>query len=234
MKQNLLIVVFSFFMFPIFSQECKVMLKDIQETYNGDCKKNLANGEGLAKGRDMYKGEFKNGYPDGKGKYNWENGDWYDGEWKNGKQNGKGEMHIKRADNIDSIITGFWKTGAYKGQYEKPYEVSNASFDIAKVTVSAKKKSTENEILVVAKNVGVTPLSANSSVNKKPTINSIVALSGRFEYQNTTTSGSSESGIMLGGVEFPIKIKIYTGSDSVEVAIYEAGSWKVEIEKVGN
>lgn len=36
----------------------------------------MANGTGTATGTDSYTGQFKNGYPDGKGKYTWKNGEY--------------------------------------------------------------------------------------------------------------------------------------------------------------
>ena len=44
-------------------------MKEIQGTYEGDCKDGKASGKGNAIGEDTYEGNFKNGYPDGTGKY---------------------------------------------------------------------------------------------------------------------------------------------------------------------
>ena len=48
---------------------CTVKMKEIQGTYEGDCKDGKASGKGNAIGEDTYEGNFKNGYPDGTGKY---------------------------------------------------------------------------------------------------------------------------------------------------------------------
>ena len=72
----------------IYSQDnkdnCKVLMNEISESYQGDCKDGLAHGNGLAQGIDTYEGKFKKGLPYGNGKYAWANGDYYDGRWKEG------------------------------------------------------------------------------------------------------------------------------------------------------
>ena len=47
---------------------------------------------------DNYRGEYKQGKPDGKGVYTWANGSTYDGYFKNGLKFGKG--HWKKAPEI--------------------------------------------------------------------------------------------------------------------------------------
>ena len=66
-------------------------MKDINQSYTVDCKKGKADGKGLAKGKDIYKGEFKKGYPEGEGIYTFSNGDVFEGEFKKGAKNGPGK-----------------------------------------------------------------------------------------------------------------------------------------------
>lgn len=70
--------------------DCKVLLKEIQEQYNGECKKGLAHGEGAAKGIDTYIGSFKKGFPHGYGVYTYNNGSNYIGNFTKGKKDGYG------------------------------------------------------------------------------------------------------------------------------------------------
>jgi len=60
----------TYFMFRykrIVPQEpCKVLKQEIATKYFGNCKKGLAQGKGVAVGRDKYEGQFKNGLPNGK------------------------------------------------------------------------------------------------------------------------------------------------------------------------
>ncbi|QFY89685.1 hypothetical protein D5125_09400 [Magnetovirga frankeli] len=76
--------------------DCKVNDPDNGEFYSGDCKNGLADGVGVARGRDEYEGSFKAGVQHGRGKYIWgENSDWpgdiYEGDWLNGQRTGQGK-----------------------------------------------------------------------------------------------------------------------------------------------
>lgn len=75
---------------------CKVLNVDTSMSYLGGCKNGLAHGEGVAKGRDVYRGAFSNGNNHGFGIYEWGSkskwgGDRYEGEWNNGHRTGYGE-----------------------------------------------------------------------------------------------------------------------------------------------
>lgn len=94
---------------------CKVRDKDIAEIYKGGCKDGLAQGKGLAKGRDVFEGEFFEGDKI-KGKYTWANGLSYDGEWKNDTMHGNGKMV---AVNGDLVYQGQWLNGKRQGQTEQ-------------------------------------------------------------------------------------------------------------------
>ena len=47
-----------------------------------------------------YKGEFKNGFKEGKGKFIYNDNNIYDGEWKNDIKEGKGKLYIKIKVNL--------------------------------------------------------------------------------------------------------------------------------------
>jgi hypothetical protein len=93
------------------TDECRVLKPEIAGTYNGDCKKGLAQGKGIAQGIDHYEGQFSKGLPSGRGTYKWANGVYYEGEWKNGMREGEGKMVYP-----DSVVTGFWKEDKYVGK----------------------------------------------------------------------------------------------------------------------
>ncbi len=109
--------------------DCKVVMETINKTYEGECKKGLANGEGVAVGIDQYTGQFKKGVPDGKGKYTWANGDVYDGNWKNGVKDGEGKL--MRSEGL--TLTGYWIEDEYIGTEKVPYQVIQKSGDILRV-----------------------------------------------------------------------------------------------------
>lgn len=96
------------------TEDCRVLLDDIAGSYEGDCHKRKAHGVGKAIGKDTYEGEFKKGYPDGKGKYTWINGDYYEGTFVKGKREGEGKM-VYASVNADSVLTGYWEDDLYQG-----------------------------------------------------------------------------------------------------------------------
>lgn len=110
----------------VFSQndsgvECKVLISELSESYQGSCKNGLAHGKGVAKGTDVYEGRFKKGLPHGQGKYTWSNGSYYDGTWKEGKREGKGMMYDA---NEEKKTFGSWKNDAFAKELEvRPYEI---------------------------------------------------------------------------------------------------------------
>ena len=71
---------------------CKVLIKEISDSYKGDCIDGLADGNGEAKGIDIYKGKFKEGLPEGKGKYTYQNGNVFTGNFKKGLKHGEGKF----------------------------------------------------------------------------------------------------------------------------------------------
>ena len=46
--------------------QCKVLMEEISDWYQGDCKDGVAHGNGIAKGIDRYEGKFKKGLPNGR------------------------------------------------------------------------------------------------------------------------------------------------------------------------
>jgi hypothetical protein len=59
-----------------------------------------------------YKGDWKNGYPEGHGVYTWPDGSKYDGQWKDGKANGYGIRTLVSGESYD----GEWRNGQQEGQ----------------------------------------------------------------------------------------------------------------------
>lgn len=97
------------------TSQCKVFDVDISLSYSGDCKNGLASGKGLAKGRDLYNGEFLRGEPHGIGAYEWGlesdwAGDQYKGDFVNGERTGFGTY---RFNNPKLLKTGLFFRGTY-------------------------------------------------------------------------------------------------------------------------
>ena len=100
--------------------ECKVLVPQIADTYEGKCKKGFAHGNGVARGKDTYEGSFKSGLPDGKGIYTWSTGEKHVGEWKEGKRDGPGTYYYFE-DGEQLSKEGMWIDNQYAGPVpEKP------------------------------------------------------------------------------------------------------------------
>lgn len=93
-------------------------------TWSGDCKNNVADGEGVlqwfvdGKIADKYEGTLKDGWAEGKGTLTRSEGGRYTGDWKHSLQDGDG-----RYDAADgSWYEGQWKDGQPHGhgQYQGP------------------------------------------------------------------------------------------------------------------
>jgi hypothetical protein len=114
------IIALTFFASDILAQEeCQVLLPRIAVTYNGSCKKGLADGQGEAIGVDHYIGEFRKGLPDGHGIYKWQTGELYEGEWSMGLRNGDGRYTFS-INGRDSVLVGRWKDDRYVGMASIP------------------------------------------------------------------------------------------------------------------
>lgn len=102
------------------TSDCRVLKEEISQSYEGECKKKLAHGYGVANGDGgKYEGKFKRGLPDGQGILNYVDGSYYEGEWRNGWRDGEGKYY----HSADSILQGFWREDFYIGNYERPYKI---------------------------------------------------------------------------------------------------------------
>jgi hypothetical protein len=107
---------------------CKVLLVKISGKYTGKCLNGLANGKGKSIGEDTYIGMFKDGLPDGKGKYFYKNGDVFQGYWYNGQKDGKGKFEYT-LNGEKSTLIGYWEKDEYVGVTEPDisYRVTSSS-----------------------------------------------------------------------------------------------------------
>lgn len=110
------------------TDSCKVLLGKISGKYAGNCLNGLANGKGKSIGEDTYFGTFKDGLPDGKGKYLYKNGDIFNGYWKNGQKDGKGKFEYN-LNGKKCVLIGYWKNDEYVGVTEHgiSYRVTSSS-----------------------------------------------------------------------------------------------------------
>ena len=190
--------------------QCKVLLESIAGKYDGECKKGKANGVGMAVGIDTYKGEFKKGYPHGKGTYTWASGDEYVGEFKNGKKEGAGVLTIK--DKSD-VVKGYWKDDEYIGVDKFVYKILFKNPNIISARFS--RKAGDDEITFVFQKGGkVYDVSGFS----------LIPLEGSFA--NVVDNGRSK---VVQSVVFPFKGTLMFEGKKMEFKINQSGSWKVDI-----
>lgn len=200
--------------------ECKVLLPDIAESYEGGCKNNLAHGKGAANGTDRYEGKFKLGYPEGRGTYYWSTGEYYTGMWKEGKRNGKGKYHFKM-NNADSVWYGYWENDQFVKRIPvKPYKVTRST-SVLRYTI--RQVGEGNQVLIsIMQNGGATRSYRNMSV-----INS----SGyhyndgfKFGYQNINFPFECELNYSM-----PTTLKTSTFEVDFNFVINKPGKWEVII-----
>ena len=87
---------------------CIIVDPDISPFFSGECINNYANGFGVARGRDEYRGEFKNGMTHGFGSYIWSSqSKWateeYRGWYYKGAKMGYGHTSISSSSNHPSL-----------------------------------------------------------------------------------------------------------------------------------
>lgn len=213
MKKIILIVlaVFSFSVLKVQAQDCKVKLEAISGTYEGGCKKKLADGVGVAKGKDTYEGEFKKGLPNGKGVYTWGNLDVYEGMFVKGKKEGEGKFTAKENNEV---ITGFWNDDEYIGKDKDPYKVLSRG-TMAK-SVKARRLSAErNQVDIIFQDQGKRISTRNITVRK---------IDGNFA--NILQNGFKKE---IQQINYPFRAMV-SGPASFEFKINQPGHWEITVE----
>jgi hypothetical protein len=224
----------------LFAQSCAVSVDSLKGQYKGDCKNGKADGIGTATGTDTYTGSFKNGYPDGEGKYSWKNGSWYEGQWKKGLFDGKGTLSKIDESKKDSliIVSGFWKKGKYTGAVEKPYTITAITNNFNNISFR-KLNNTQSEISIVVKCITSGASDVANVHLPKPKLVSMETLKGRFQQQVTDESSSLISNsYTFRQVSFPFHavFSFETPSmyqnlhvEKIEVEILETGNWYMQL-----
>lgn len=194
-----------------YAQNCEVKLEAISGTYDGDCKKGLANGTGKASGIDTYEGTFKKGFPDGNGTYTWANGDIYVGEFKKGSKSGAGKL-----TSADGTIEGYWTDDDYIGKDKYPYKLFSADNNISDIQFK-RNGDAKNQIVFNYESKGRRAQHADIKVTP---------LQGNFAsfVQEPWTK-------TLQQVQFPIRLQV-SGAENFDIIINQPGNWDVKIKLV--
>ena len=109
MPRLLLLIFFVALAGPAVAKTCQVADPELQEFYEGGCRKGLAHGKGHARGTAEYEGGFRNGLKHGRGVKTWAWGDRYEGEFLDDRKHGKG-MYVWGAGSP-------WAGERYVGDY---------------------------------------------------------------------------------------------------------------------
>jgi hypothetical protein len=240
MKIFLLFFTLFFSRASLSAQSCLVINDSLKGEYSGGCLKGKADGKGVAKGSDSYTGNFKKGYPDGKGKYVWKNGDSYEGSWKEGLFDGEGVLH-KKDDNRDSAVTisGFWKKGKYIGKNEKPYTISALTNSVSSLNIRDQKAGQPDITIVVKSITGGANSVGTYTTLPKCKLTDIQLIRGRFDQQVADEQSSPVSNkYFLRHVTYPFTAILTfetVGVDrlhkeKVSVEITESSNWYIQVE----
>ncbi len=206
---------------------CTVKLKYIKGIYTGDCADGKANGIGKSVGTDQYEGEFKDGYPHGRGMYIWNDGHYFIGSYKMGNKEGKGDMYYESVIGSDSVITGYWQKDKYIGEYEKQYEVISNTGKITKVECSIADVNGDNIYITVHQ---LKDLQGLTSIGSIPIINNIVPITGMF-YTTNNQLLSNSSTTRIQQVIFPFRAILYiSNGENTEILFNTKGNYNVYID----
>ncbi len=199
--------------FQTYSQDCKVKLETISVSYEGDCKKGFAHGNGKASGIDTYEGTFKKGLPDGKGTYTWANGDIYVGAFKKGLKSGAGKLI-----SSDGPIEGYWVDDEYIGKDKYPYKMFSADNKISDIQFT-RKGNDKNQIVISYELKGRRV--EHGKINAKTLLGNYASL-----VQEPWTKTLSQ-------VIFPIRIQV-DGNERFDIIINQPGNWEVKVKLIAN
>lgn len=212
----------------LFAQECKVLLPAIAGVYEGECDKSKANGKGKSKGTDSYEGQFKNGLPEGIGKYTWQNGNWYEGAFKAGKRQGEGTMHYIGSSKGDSSLTGFWAKDLYVGIYEVPFKVQGKGYNVQTISVKPDTKQSPLQIVIDLSSVMGGSDDTHGTI-PKPVLGSIQVLKGSFMTRSDVTNMTKRNMYYLTDVIFPFSASFRISDEDIVIDFNNPNCYRVEI-----
>ena len=212
------LLVSTVFVSIIHAQDCRVLLESIAGSYQGDCKKGLANGKGTAEGTDKYIGEFKKGYPNGFGTYTWSNGQVYEGEFKKGLKEGKGKMTVILPDGNTKDQVGYWLDDEYVGENKDPYKIQYRSPGVLSVRFSKTQNKTDEHSALFIDILHQGKLQPTATFDLSVRMGSFVAM---FRESNSMKVQVNT---------FPFGFTLNYLGESVQVDVNHDTSWKITID----
>lgn len=197
---------------------CKVLGKNISDSYIGECKKGVANGKGEAKGIHRYIGNFKFGLPNGQGTYYYSDSMYYQGNFQEGIKEGKGECHYQRKEKPDSVLKGYWSGDIYRGKSYITYKKNGGTyFDIFDIYPS---DNSGNSITF--------NLFGNLFYDIK--IEDVVSLKGNIVRKTSDFDAGNNISITYQILTFPENLQVLlTNGSSFNLELYKAANWNVRM-----
>ncbi len=211
MKKLFLLLAIAAISIPEIQAQCKVLLTSLSGEYSGGCKKGVANGKGKAIGTDTYEGNFKKGLPDGEGTYTWANGDVFTGAFKKGVKVGKGKLIKASGETLD----GYWSDDEYIGKNSKPFAFSGKSPSITKV-IGKRTSPTGNKIELVFTQLSKPKTNVRFDVN---------VIEGNYGNKQTLFKNGE-----INGISIPFRAKVSVKGQSVNLEVYQTGTWVIELD----
>jgi hypothetical protein len=136
------------------------------------------------------------------------------------------------ASGLDTLQQGYWKKGAYAGKYLTPFTVHTRTKKVVNITCR-KINTTANEIMLTLESTTgaeVNGFSESGFVVDKPVVTQFELIRGNFQRQSTEDRQLKKTGYRYEVVDFPFRANFHIGTELVELEIFEAGNWLVEIK----
>jgi hypothetical protein len=204
-------------------QPCEVLVPELAGEYEGECRRGLAHGQGIARGTDTYEGQFRNGLPHGDGTYTWASGDVYEGRWRRGQRHGIGTMTSMR-DGRPVVVEGVWSSGELKeeiGDAGTGYTVvSMRRIDAVRALQIGEGASVVFKILRAGVPMNYTDLTYTGSSGQPRILNQEI----RFENVTFPFRASMRYTV-------PNKLRNDQFQCELEILIEEPGAWEVSVSQ---
>ncbi|TKC07964.1 hypothetical protein FA048_12425 [Pedobacter polaris] len=165
---------------------------------------------------------------------------------------------MKKSLLIVIILSFFGLIASAKSNYKSPtlnldtlkkgknYNLFSKSSNIASVSFSKSKKSKEN--LVYIRFGFPTPIPTSNAINgtvlqgnrrytedgSVPVFDKIDIIKGKYLDVKLSKDTNMRNLFTLSGLEFPLHLKLYSGKESVDLEVNEAGEWNIGIELKNN
>ncbi len=198
------------------STDCRVLVKELEGVYTGGCKKGLADGMGEAKGVCTYTGNFRKGFPNGNGKYVYNDTMYFIGNFQDGIKEGKGEMHyIIQPDKPDSVVKGYWSGDIFQGKTYTTYTFSSGiALDYYDITPS----KNPGQILTIQISVTRVPVQMSGLMPNE-------GIQVRFMGTQQLATRSVSTYFIE---KFPVSlVGTLTTGESFRMTLYKAADWHV-------